>query len=642
MVIAFNTEKLIKYDLGMSMGAILVTDAHLPWSTIDLVYVIPPAISGQAWVLYNPNLIGKTITGHTPPSHSGYASALRSNKDVPQGSGSNGCGWSECPCCKSLNPDGFASCLNCRVKFPFDHIAEVSKVAQRSGEKSGSAGSASSSSDTEAMRMVSADAAAKEAIRIAKLQLREDKQLKQSFRRPGDILWELVSGNMKWRLRYDSKSYAEQQESCSEGKSRFCAGENFDKFHLDAGKGGKGLGTGEKPGPRPVLEYGGAKEYLIAQATVLSDKNDPIAWVLHEKIYIVGVLVDMIEEMCPWSIESLKSILSFKKNIHEDSKFMKAWHKTLGELLEEQQISLEKLMTAEMLTERSKHEEKAQAAQILRKPEATLTADDLKLIEKRIVKSEIARESPSSSSSGPCPGKGNRVEDDANKGRPRAAPAVERIVPEAPVRQPPNIPPANRRPIPLIVSPDPPAKQAKGAPKGAAERAPSGSKGAQKGAAIRAESASSSGKGKGKGKWEGKGKPKGGRARTPPVRPYSWTPPRNENFDHLPAPPLLLVEHAPDRRFDGGERIPIQRNAVEDFREVDRRRLENAAALQRGAPTRDPSNAAYREWHENAWTGQHLAPPAENRYYRKNAGYQAEYRGRDEGWHPTLPQTLDW
>ena len=148
-----------------------------------------------------------------------------------------------------------------------------------------------------------------------------------------------------------TKGHGEQQEFISAGKSRFCAGEKFDKFHPDPGKGGKGLG----------LEYGGAKEYLIAQATVWSDKNeddDPIAWVLHKKIYVVGVLVDMIEEMCPWSTKSLQNILSFKQNIHEDSKFMKAWHKTLGDLLEEQQISLENLMSAEMLTERRKHEEK--------------------------------------------------------------------------------------------------------------------------------------------------------------------------------------------------------------------------------------------------------------------------------------------
>ena len=264
----------------------------------------------------------------------------------------------------------------------------------------------------------------------------------------------------------------------------------------------------------------------------------------------------------------------------------------------------------------------------MRKPQAAITAEDLRHIEKRIV----ARENPSSSSSGPNLGKENRVEDDANKGMPRAAPAVERKLPKAPLEPPPNIPPAPRRPTPPIVSPDPPAKRAKGASKGAAERAPSGSKGAHKGAAVRAEPGSRSGKVKGKGNWGGKGKPKGG-------PPDWWTPPGRENFDHLPAPPPPFVGNAPDRRFDGEERIPIRRDAVEDVREVDRRRRERAAILQFGAPACDPPNAAYREWHARAWTGQHPAPPAppaENRYYRRNAGNQAEFRGRDDGWHPTL------
>ena len=153
-------------------------------------------------------------------------------------------GWSECPNCKSLNPNGFTSCPNCRVKFSFDHIAEVSKVARRSDKKSEIAGSASSSSHQQAVSMVSAEAAAKEAIRIAKFQKREDDNFKQQFHRPGDILWELVNGNMKWRLRYDQKPYEEQQEFISEGKSRFCAGVKFDKFHLDPRKGGKGLSRG--------------------------------------------------------------------------------------------------------------------------------------------------------------------------------------------------------------------------------------------------------------------------------------------------------------------------------------------------------------------------------------------------------------
>ena len=96
--------------------------------------------------------------------------------------------------------------------------------------------------------MVSLDAAATEAIRIAKLQQRENKGLTQEFRRPGDILWELVNGNMKWRLRYDNRPDAEKQELISTGRSRFCAGAHF--------------GVVEAPGPRRRLEYGGAKDFF--------------------------------------------------------------------------------------------------------------------------------------------------------------------------------------------------------------------------------------------------------------------------------------------------------------------------------------------------------------------------------------------
>ena len=285
-------------------------------------------------------------------------------------------------------------------------------------------------------------------------------------------------------------------------------------------------------------------------------------------------------------------------------------------------ISLKVLMTAEMNTERLKSDDIAKAAKILRKREAMITADELKFIQQRIAKRELARENPSSSSSGTKPGQGNRVENDA---------AVVKKVPRAPSEPPPNIPPAPRRPTPPIEPPDPPAKRLKGAPKGASERAPSGSKGAQKGAAFRAESASSSGKGKGKGKCEGKGKSKGERARTPSARPYSRTPPRDDNFDHLPIPPACLVE-----RRDGAR---IQRNTTVDFREVDRLRCESEAPLRRGAPMHDPPNDAYVECHENAWVGQHPNPHAEYRYHGGSEGYRAEVRGRNEGWQPTLAQS---
>ena len=285
-------------------------------------------------------------------------------------------------------------------------------------------------------------------------------------------------------------------------------------------------------------------------------------------------------------------------------------------LLEQQSISLEQLMSAEMLNERNKHESKAKLAKIMRKPAAEITAEELKLIEGRMA----TRSNPSSPSSRPNLGKGANVEDDANKGTPKAAPAVVRKTSKAPPAQPPNIPPAPRRPTPPIEPPEPPAKRAKGASKGAAERAASGSKGAYKGAAVRAESGSRSGKGKGKGNWGGKGKHKGG-------SPDWYRPPGRENFEHLPDPPPPFDGPAPDRRFDGEERTPTRRNNYEDVRETDRRRRERAA---------EPPNDAYREWHERAWAGQSLAPPAEDCYYGRNAGYHAESRSRSSGWQPSL------
>ena len=177
-----------------------------------------------------------------------------------------------------------------------------------------------------------ADVAAKVAIRIVKLQRRRDENFGQRFNRPGDHLWEVVNANMKWRLRYDELSDKDKQEFIADGKSRFCAGEKFGKYHLDPGKGGKGLRTDEVPGPRPRLQYGGAQEYLDAQAVVMSNVNreeDWTGWVLHQKIYIVGVLVDMIGAERPWSTENRDSILSFKQNIGKEREFMDRWRETL-------------------------------------------------------------------------------------------------------------------------------------------------------------------------------------------------------------------------------------------------------------------------------------------------------------------------
>ena len=184
----------------------------------------------------------------------------------------------------------------------------------------------------------------------------------------------------------------EQKEFIADGKSRFCAGEKFDKYQLDPGKGGKGLHAGEVPGPRPRLQYGGAQEYLNAQAVIMSDasrEKDMTKWVLHQKIYIVGVLVDMIEAKYPWSTESRENLLWLKKHAGKEREFLNRWHEALEKLLDQQKISLEQLMSAEMLNERSRHEHRAKITKIMRKSEAEIRAEDMKIIEERIASREI-------------------------------------------------------------------------------------------------------------------------------------------------------------------------------------------------------------------------------------------------------------
>ena len=181
---------------------------------------------------------------------------------------------------------------------------------------------------------------------------------------------------------------------------------------------------------------------------------------------------------------------------------------------------------------------RVKVAEIMRKPDAEMTAEDTEVIAARVV----ASEEPSGSSSRPDLKKGPRVEDDAHKGMPRSAPAVVRKISKAPPEQPP------RRTTPPI---DPPDKWAKGASKGAAEQATSGSR-----------------TGKGKGKWGEKGKLKNG--------PSQWYRPlEHQGFGHLPAPPPF---NGPARNGppDGARQILVQRNECRDVREVDRQRREHA------------------------------------------------------------------
>ena len=104
------------------------------------------------------------------------------------------------------------------------------------------------------MANVSVERAVKESVRIAKVQIRVDKDLEQLFLRPGDHFWEVVNASMKWRIRFDGMTVDDKQAFIASGKSRFCAGEKFDKQYLDLGKR-----------PRVKLRYGGAHEFLHSQ-----------------------------------------------------------------------------------------------------------------------------------------------------------------------------------------------------------------------------------------------------------------------------------------------------------------------------------------------------------------------------------------
>ena len=246
-MIVYSKQKLLKYDLRIAMSAVLVTDSNIPWFAIDLIYVVPSYKHGKAWVLYDPELMDYKIKGHTRPSHGGNdaiwgAKAHGSYMDDADGQVTTPCGTQKCPNCAAFNPNGFTCCLRCHVKFTFDDIKEESKeakgpvkklelvasVSKKLAAKSGNAGPASSSgdhpSDIAPVPGIE-EVALNEAVRAARRMIREDQGKNQSFNKPSVLFWELVNGNMKWRLRWDQKrSVEEKQKLVNEGGSRFCAG----------------------------------------------------------------------------------------------------------------------------------------------------------------------------------------------------------------------------------------------------------------------------------------------------------------------------------------------------------------------------------------------------------------------------------
>ena len=168
------------------------------------------------------------------------------------------------------------------------------RVSRRSSAaKSGNAGPASSSGDhPSGIAPVPGleEVALSEAVRAARRMIREDQGKNQSFSKPSVLLWELVNGNMKWRLRWDQRrSDEEKQKLVNEGGSRFCAGTHF------------GAVT-DKNRERP-LGYGGPTSFLNAQAAKLNEcdaeGNYTTECIKIKKIFVVAVMVDFIEEWFP-------------------------------------------------------------------------------------------------------------------------------------------------------------------------------------------------------------------------------------------------------------------------------------------------------------------------------------------------------
>ena len=93
VVIVFKPQAMLKYNLGLSQDAILVTSSNIPWTTIDLVYVIPPDRSGDPWVLYSPDLIDRKIQGHTSPTIGNNVDSPSADQEVLAHSGTGDCGW---------------------------------------------------------------------------------------------------------------------------------------------------------------------------------------------------------------------------------------------------------------------------------------------------------------------------------------------------------------------------------------------------------------------------------------------------------------------------------------------------------------------------------------------------------------------
>ena len=237
VVIIVKPEVVLHLNLRVSMDAILVSDSVVPWTAIELIYVVPPIFAGESWVLYNPDLRERKIMGYTAPTHGKRADDRQPDQTVPGNEGLTDCGWRTCPCCKSINPKGFTACLDCRVMFTFDAISEVSRVTQRSVGKGENAGSHPASSDSKAVADLPVLADIRRVLKIAKMQVRKESNLVQRFSRPGDLLWESVNSNMKWRWKFDNLHTRSNKSSSRKAKSDSALGNTLISTFLIPVKG---------------------------------------------------------------------------------------------------------------------------------------------------------------------------------------------------------------------------------------------------------------------------------------------------------------------------------------------------------------------------------------------------------------------
>ena len=154
---------------------------------------------------------------------------------------------------------------------------------------------------------------------------------------------------------------------------------------------------------------------------------------MHNKIYIAGVLADEIEAAYPWATRNKDNLLRLKRVDGKSPECLALWKRTLRVLLHDQDITLDRLMTAEIANERRKFDRKVTIADIMRKPKTAHTAEDAKAIAAHVTVDKASGDSASYSGSS----RWNRADANVQEATPKAAPAVIRKIAKAPPERPP-------------------------------------------------------------------------------------------------------------------------------------------------------------------------------------------------------------